>query len=254
MIGPLSDFNKFRQRRDDAWAKNGNYWLSEPLRHVVDVGQVIVEKINRFCAGLPGPAPVIVDMGCGSCWLLEMLLQGQQSFRYVGVDNNSEFIKAAEETFATIPNASFLFADLDMRVDLDLKADLVINAFNFFELADLDRGMANAASWLAPEGRLLMSTIDKTYLILALSTDWEEFRNNLKSYQLASGIKYDFQKVDLGDRLSGELEYPSVLYNTQNFIESAKSVGLSLVSYTEDVFTARAVPKIYCHLEFGRIS
>lgn len=251
MIKEMRDRVAYRQHRDLAWSRNGSYWLSQPLRHVVDVGELICQRVSSHLSSLNKQEPVIVDMGCGSCWLLQSLSRSLPRFRYIGIDNNAEFIDAARSAYSRNTNASFCLADLDMRVDLDVKADMVVNAFNFFELADLDRGMSSAAEWLNDSGRLLMSTIDKTYLILALSSDWRDFRRNLRTYQNMRGIKYDFQRIDLGDRLSGELEYPSVLYSTQDFIESAAKSGLTLRSYSETAFTARAMPKIYCHLEFG---
>jgi hypothetical protein len=97
-----------------------------------------------------------------------------------------------------------------------------------------------------------MSTIDKTYLILALSRDWSEFHDNLRRYQELPGTKYGFQKIDLGTGVSDHLEYPSVLYSTQDYLEMARAHGMHLVDYVEHPFTSRAVPKVYCHLEFRR--
>ena len=250
MIEKLSDKNVFRQRRNDAWTRNTSYWLSEPLRHVTDTGSYISERTRSFIGAELDHQFVILDMGCGSCWLLESLLAMELDFIYIGLDNNSKFVDAATERYADIENASFVLADLDMRVSIPQKVDLVVNAFNFFELASLDDGMNNTASWLRPGGTLFMSTIDKTYLILALSKDWDEFHENLRIYQDTPGVKFDFQKIDLGRGLSQELEYPSVLYSTQDYITAAKKAGLQFASYSEQAFTGRAIPKIYCHLEF----
>lgn len=97
-----------------------------------------------------------------------------------------------------------------------------------------------------------MSTIDKTYLMLALSSDRKEFYGNLALYQELAGTKYGFQHIDMGAHVSETLEYPSVLYSTQDFIDAASEHGLNLVNYVEHPFTAKTVPKIYCHLEFQR--
>jgi SAM-dependent methyltransferase len=196
--------------------------------------------------------PVVVDMGCGNAWLLKALRDRRAEARYIGLDSNAEFIGFASGRYGTMDNARFVLADVEARVELPVEADVVVNAFNFFELYDLEQAMANVAMWLRPGGRLLVSTIDKTYLILALSRGWDEFYENLRLYQGLQGIKYGFQRIDLGTSVSETLEYPSVLYSTQDYIEMAQARGMQLVDYVEHPFTATTVPKIYCHLEFRR--
>lgn len=253
MIRPLSDPEAFRSQRREAWARNSPYWLSQPLRHVIDVGDYIADRISTLCRSSDKPTPLVIDMGCGSCWLLDALQSRQVKMRYIGVDNNPDFIEAAESRYHNQAGVSFSLTDLDMAVDLGVEANVIVNAFNFFELADLRQAMRNVTSWLANDGTLLMSTIDKTYLILALSRNWEEFHDNLRRYQGQTGTQYDFQKIDLGDGLSDSLEYPSVLYTTEDFIEAARANGLGLTRYVEQPFTAKVLPKIYCHIEFQRI-
>lgn len=250
MIGPLSDGEAYRKRRREAWSHNTAYWLSSPLRHVTDVGDFICNRTLALVSSSERRPAVIIDMGCGSCWLLEKLATVSSAFTYIGIDNNEEFIAVARARYAHLANASFVLADVDMRVTLPQQADIVVNAFNFFELANLEVGMKNAASWLRPGGKLFMSTIDKTYLLLALSSDWAGFHHNLATYEKTAGVKFDFQKIDLGFGPSAELEYPSVLYTTQDFLEAGVEAGLGFGSYAEQAFTARPIPKIYCHFEF----
>lgn len=255
MIQTLLDAAEFRRRCSDAWTLNGAYWLSAPLRHVTDAGSLITSQIAHLCGEAARPIPIVVDMGCGSCWLLDTLTDTRRPFRYVGLDNNQSFLDNAQARYAGRNAASFRALEVDVYPSLfRARADIVVNAFNFFELADLDAAMRNVAAWLVPGGRLFMSTIDKTYLILAMSDDWPDFIENLKQYGRATGVAFGFQKIDLGNKLSNELEYPSVLYSTQDFIDSAKKAGLCLESYIEQNFAARPIPKIYCHLQFRKQS
>jgi SAM-dependent methyltransferase len=189
-------------------------------------------------------------MGFGSAWLLQSLLATDLEFSYVGLDGTEEFVDRASKLFSNTTAATFLVGDLETDLTLPVMADVVVNAFNFFELCDLPRAMHNVKKHLRPGGSLFMSTIDKTYLLLALSKSWPEFHENLRRYQQLPGTKYAFQAIDVGTHLSDLLEYPSVLYSTQDFVDAAASEGLRLISYVEHPFTARAVPKIYCHLEF----
>ena len=130
---------------------------------------------------------------------------------YVGWDSLEAFVDRATATFRDIKSARFFLADVERDLDFPIQADLVVNAFNFLELCDLSRAMANAATHLRPGGTLLMSTIDKTYLMLALSSDRKEFYGNLALYQELAGTKYGFQHIDMGAHVSETLEYPSVL-------------------------------------------
>jgi SAM-dependent methyltransferase len=252
MIETLADIARFRERRCQAWARNVDYWLRGPLRHVVDVGDQIVGCVQRLCRESTGHAPAVVDMGCGDAWLLGALRDKRVQLSYRGIDSNAEFLQAATEKYGALRDVAFILADVETRVDLPVEADVVVNAFNFFELDNLEQAMANVQRWLRPNGMLFMSTIDKTYLMLALSRDWSEFHENLSRYQKLPGVKYGFQKIDLGAGVSDHLEYPSVLYSTQDYIETARAHGMHLVDYVERPFTSATVPKIYCHLEFRR--
>jgi SAM-dependent methyltransferase len=252
VLATLSDYEEFRARREAAWVSNANYWLEGNLRHVQDVGDRILCRTIEFCRQSPNSSPLVVDMGCGDAWLLRDLLKSKFKFSYLGLDYTPQFISSASEEFDCFPNVSFERVDLESECAISASADVVVNAFNFFELCDLEQGFKNAAKLLGPKGTLLMSTIDKTYLMIALSQGWEDFHAILRDYAVLPGVKYAFQAIDLGDRASDILVYPSVLYTTEDYIRAASSCGLKLTRYYEDVFTNKPIPKIYCHLEFSK--
>ena len=251
MIKALVDVSDFKRRRKEAWERNLRYWLAGNLRHVVDVGPYIARRVRDLCQRNPPVAPAVLDMGFGSAWLLEALLREGMRFSYLGVDSTPDFVTEARRRFSGT-GARFIQADLEEKLTLGEQVDIAVNAFNFFELCDLQTAMQNAAKHLRPGGRLFMSTIDKTYLILALSGDWNTFHENLRLYQELPGVKFDFQRIDLGDGVSKSLEYPSVLYSTQDYIAAAQEFDLHLKRYDEHAFTGRPIPKIYCHLEFEK--
>lgn len=254
MIEALTDRGAFNTHSRRAWAQNVEYWLAAPLRHVEDVGDYIVHRVDDLRAQSGKQCPVVVDMGCGSAWLLGALREAQIEIDYVGLDNNRTFIDCAKKKYESVQKAHFFTVDLIDIAAFTIEADIVVNAFNFFELPDLTTAMANASSWLNIHGTLLMSTIDKTYLILALSNSWKEFHENLVRYQELPGVKFGFQKIDLGIGVSDILEYPSILYSTEDYISAAQDYNMRLYRYKEDIFTAKTVPKIYCHFEFRKES
>lgn len=251
MIESLVDKAAFNEKSKRAWARNVDFWLTGPLRHVQDVGGYIVRRVESLQRASGKKRPVLLDMGCGNAWLLQALQAAQPEVEYIGVDGNSAFINWATSKYA-LPNTTFVTLDFNELAAARFGADIIVNAFNFLELPDLRVPMGNAASWLNDDGILLTSTIDKTYLILALSKDWQEFHDNLTLYQQLPGVKYGFQQIDLGNGLSDTLQYPSVLYSAEDYIAAAEQHDLSLRGYKEHVFTAKAVPKIYCHFEFRK--
>jgi len=254
MIRSLDDRHAFRARRERAWRNSADYWLRGPLRHVTDVGDYIVARTIELCRATNRERPQVVDMGIGDAWLLRALLHTGISFSYAGLDVTPLFLSRARAEFGQLPHVRFEHVDLETTVSLSFDADVVVNAFNFLELCDLDVAMENAARFLRPSGTLLASTIDKTYLLLALSHGWDGFIENLRLYQELPGIKYDFQPIDLGIAVSSDLEYPSVLYSADDFISGARRQNLALAGYREHAFTSKPVPKIYCHYEFVKDS
>jgi SAM-dependent methyltransferase len=219
----------------------------------VDVGDTIIRKVLEIveCSGIQ--TPIVVDMGCGSAWAADSLREKSFRGRYVGLDVNPHFVEHGQRKFAQEPGYCFEKVDFEQDYNLGFLADIVLNAFAFFELTELERPMYNASKMLKPGGRLITVTIDKTYLIMALSRSWKELRANLKRYQEIEGTKYGFQSIDLGNHASANLEYPSVLYSVEDFLRAANASGLVFESYKEFVYTAKPIPKIYLMMQFRKV-
>lgn len=249
MIRSLKNRNAYRKRSRLCWSKNSTYWLSNPLRHVVDVGDYIADTVIRICSRSRSSKPTIVDMGFGSAWLYQALSRKGFSCYYIGFDSNEDFINYSLQQFATDKSCRFDLVDLEEPIDVNIRADLVVSAFSLFELSDLRQPMTNAFNLLLPNGHFLISTIDPTYLILAVSDSWPEFLENLARYETLPGTKYAFQPIDLGDKASNTLEYPSVLYSRYDYLSISRNVGFHFGSYKEHILTAKPIPKIYFHLE-----
>lgn len=251
-LATLSDRDGFTRERRANWERGVDYWLKGPLRHVVDVGNYIADRTAALCRVSGSDKPVVVDMGFGDGWLLRALLDRKVPLRYIGLDFMHPFVQNARVQFSSVPEATFEWADFEVPNNRKFSADVVVNSFNFFELCELAQPFRNAAQFLRPGGVLHVSTIDKTYLILALSNSWGDFIDKLRLYQSLQGTKYAFQPIDLGNAVSADLYYPSVLYSTEDFLSAATESGLVFKRYKEHAFTGAVVPKIYCHYEFEK--
>lgn len=250
-IKSLIDPTDFKKRRKEAWEKNIIYWLKGPLRHVDDIGKDLVNNILKIIAENKIQNLRILDMGFGNAWLLEELLAQGIDFHYVGIDLNIGFVKNAKNKYSHLSFVDFVQGDLDEPFKLDFKADIVVNSFSFLEQYNLREGMANAYRYLSHKGSIIVATIDKTFLIFALSNTMKEFKENLSLYQTLPGVKYGFQPIDLGTYASKTLEYPSVLYSFDNYLKISSEFNLSLIDYREFVFTSKPIPKIYLIFELS---
>lgn len=244
---------EFKEENKKSWVRNTEFWLNNPLRQVEDTKAFFKSKLNS----LVNPNTTIVDMGCGSGWLLDFIIELGVPFHYRGIDFNAEFINYLRVKHSKLSNVSFDIVDLEESIpdDFNNNADIVFNCFNFFETANLNTAFNNAIKMLKENGRLVIFTIDYTYLILAISHDMNEFKSNLKEYEKIKGngeVPYFFQKIDLGDSESRDLKYASVLYSFDDYFKQAQKYNLTLSDYGEVIKTSKFLPKTYQYMVFSK--
>lgn len=245
--------SEFKAENMRSWQNNADYWLHKPLRQVEDTKTFFKEKLRNLVA----PEMSIVDMGCGSGWLLEFLLELHIPFSYIGLDYTKEFIDFLKIKYSQKPGVSFQLVDFEEPIPSMLvgRADIVFNCFNFFELLDLKAAFSNAVRMLSPRGQLVLFTIDAVYLALAVSKDMTDFRERLRLYEeiKARGeTPHFFQNIDLGDAESANLKYASVLYSIDDFFMRAREHDMRLIDYGEVIKTAKFLPKVYQYMAFAK--
>lgn len=248
----LINKEQFLARKKAAWEANTGYWLASSLRHVEDIGDFIVSRVEIALQESNEKRPLVVDMGFGNAWLLDKLLSRKLEFSYLGLDNHEGFLSYARDKYQSMQHARFEYADFEKPLPDELygNASILVNAFNFFELTDLTVPMRNAAKVIKDDGKLLVATIDKTFLMMAGCKTWQEWIEVLKEYQNLQGPKYFFQAIDLGDKESIELVYPSVLWSLNDYLDEARASDINMTFYKEFEFTAKPIPKIYQYMEF----
>lgn len=244
---------EFKMDNQASWQANTDYWLNNPLRHVEDTKAFFNEKLKD----LVKPGSSVVDMGCGSGWILEFLLNQGIRCEYKGLDFTAEFITYLKDKYADVEGASFEQMDLEESIPVRLHktADVVFSAFALFEMTALDVAFTNAVEMLRDHGQFVILTIDPTYLALAVSKDMAAFKATLQQYEEMKGggdVLRFFQNIDLGDAESKELKYASVLYSFGDFYGHAKKHGMHLADYAEVVKTSKFLPKIYQYIVFEK--
>ena len=247
------DKSKFKRENQESWDRNTDYWLNNPLRQVEDTETFFKEKLKEIVK----TGMTVTDMGCGSGWLLEFLLELNITFKYIGLDFNRNFIEQLESKYCHLSNASFEIVDFEEGIPDKLlnSADILFNCFNFFEILNLDSAFRNGIRMLKPKGSLVIFTIDYTYLILAVSQNMEEFKFNLKIYEEMKSkgeAPYFFQNIDLDDAVSDKLKYASILYSLDDYFKQAKTHGMNFVDYGEVIKTSKLLPKTYQYIVFQK--
>lgn len=129
----LIDKSLFRKESFANWEKNTDFWLTQPLLHVADTKEFLKQKLTALLT----PEMSVVDMGCGSGWLLEFMIKLDIPFTYTGLDFNSHFISHLRAKFSKLSNVQFEVVDFEDPIpNKSIRpADIVFNCFNFFELA-----------------------------------------------------------------------------------------------------------------------
>lgn len=250
VIRSKEDQIQFKRLNLHHWIENTDYWLHSQLRQVVDTKDFLEKKLHKIvheCHEIP----TIVDLGCGSGWIPELLLKSGISCRYIGLDFNEGFISFLQEKHKDHKGFTFRCLDIEEKIpnDLSNSAHIVVNCFNYFELANLDKAFENTRTILKNNGSLIILTIDVIYLLLAISGTMEEYKEHLAQYEHCkeNGTGYFFQKIDLGDGPS-DLEYASVLYSLQDYLHLAEKNQMKFVEYDEVIKTSKFYPKVYQYL------
>lgn len=255
MLESLNNKLEFKKRNLQSWKKNSEFWLNSELRQLTDTKEFLLQKIPALFNKNNSNLPVVVDMGTGSGWALDLLLELNIEAKFIGLDFNENFITHLNQKFSHLPSAEFHCVDLEEEISKKFlnQADIVFNFFNFFETANIENAFRNASLMLKPNGKLVIMTIDSYYLMMALAKNMDELKEVLKIYdekRTKGEVPFFFQKIDLGNAESDNYEYASVLYSFEDYFKEAQKNGLKLYDYSEVVKTAKYIPKVYKYIVF----
>jgi ubiquinone/menaquinone biosynthesis C-methylase UbiE len=246
---------EFKNKNREHWKQNTEYWTNNKLRQVEDTREFLKGKIIALTN--KDETIVVYDYGYGNCWLLELLIELDLKFEYVGFDFNKEFVSIYSEKYKENNNISFVYHDLETPLTNKYhgKADFVFTLFTLFEIPQASKVFENINISLNDGGHHIMLSIDSFYLMLALSDSIEELKEIMKKfddYKLEDKTPYFFQDIDLGNGTSEILKYASVLYTTSDYLKLAKKAGLNYVEFDELIKTGKFMPKIYQYYDFQK--
>jgi SAM-dependent methyltransferase len=231
----------FRQDNLTNWRRNTEFWIHASLPHIAEVTPAATRIIYRE-ASRAAERFTIVDMGCGNGWVLSLLEELKIAGRYVGLDFNdslSRYWPSSKQQFVR-----FVDVESPVPADLERTADVVINAFNFFELPRLEVAFANAVKMLNNQGCLLVFHIDVLSQLISLSASHDELVSGLEMFQrYGSRLAYD-KHIDTVQGESQKL-YKGILYKMADYHALARHHGLILEDYETMLHVQRNRPQMY---------
>lgn len=99
----------------------------------------------------------VLDLGCGTARILQVLQDSQKKFEYTGVDFSHNLIKQAKEKY---PNTKFLVSDMT-KIDFEENSfDMVFMIASFHHLSTKEERLEllnKINCWLKPNGYLFMT-------------------------------------------------------------------------------------------------
>ncbi len=248
----LNESSDFKQQNKSQWIANSSFWLSGKMNHINDVAPITIDIIKKIIEQEKIKAPSIFDIGCGEGWLYRNILKSKIDCSYYGTDFNEIFVEELSKEFADCKQANFIYNDIELEVPIsENSADIIVNAFNFFELPDLEKGFSNTVKLLKKNGVLIIITIDPIIQLLAVSDNYFEFLAYLKLYAEGKS-KVGYKKnIVVGDERSDRY-YMGILYSLIDFLNLAKVENLDLVNCKEIVKSESPTPQVFQFLIFKK--
>lgn len=249
----LDEGGDFKKNNLEEWKKNSSFWLEGKMRHIKDVKHKTLQQLMLLIKANTKNRVQLADVGCGEGWLYRAIREADLPVNYAGLDFNERFIKELKKQYREDATASFLQTDIEDEVPQQLigKTDIVVNAFNFFELPNLEKAMSNTYKMLKRDGKLLIITIDPVMQVLAISKSYSDFFNNLTEYSKGKSHLAYRKKIVINDQKTGRAYY-GILYSIADYIELAKKYKLQFLGYEEVINPDKPTPQIYQFLLFSK--
>ncbi|MBK8808627.1 MAG: methyltransferase domain-containing protein [Bacteroidales bacterium] len=174
------------------------------------------------------------------------LTEAKLDVNYYGIDFNEKFISELNKRYKGIENVSFIKVDIEEREInlLSSKADIVVNAFNFFEIPNLEKAMRNTANLIKDGGYLLILTIDPITQLLSVSDNQKMFYEYLTEYANKKNRIGYRKRIVIGNKKTNK-HYYGILYSLEDYIKEGRNNNLIFQDYTEILNPSRPTPQLY---------
>jgi SAM-dependent methyltransferase len=243
ILVPL-DATRFKRENLDNWVKNTDAWLECSLGHVPTIRPVLRRLLEEHLPRERGA--VVVDVGCGSAWALEDVAACRENFHYFGLDFNPRLVAALKTRESSRSQTTFLCHDIEESVPSELqgRADVVLNIFNFIETPDLAAAVRNCAAMLRPSGALIVCHVDPISQMVSMADTLSELHEALqRCAETGWLLSYD-KYVDLSTGRA-TFTYKGVAYPYSMIAAVASRNGLAGDVFEEVLWVQGGKPQLY---------
>jgi SAM-dependent methyltransferase len=251
----ITDSTKFKIQNINEWKKNSGFWLEGKMRHIKDVKDKTIETLQVLLSANGNETEVkyIIDVGCGEGWLYRAIKDAKLDVNYCGVDLNEKFISELQNRHQVDANALFIKEDIELNGVSILagKADVVVNAFNFFEIPNLGKAMTNTAQLIKDGGYLLILTIDPISQLLSVSDTQAMFYEYLAEYAIKKNKIGYKKRIVVGNEKTKKYYY-GILYSLEDYLREGRENDLIFHDYFEILNPSMPTPQLYQFMIFKK--
>jgi SAM-dependent methyltransferase len=251
----ITDSTEFKIQNLNEWKTNSDFWLEGNMRHIKDVKGKTIEILQKLLSADSSNyiKKTVIDEGCGEGWVYRALTEAKLDVNYYGIDFNEKFISELNKRYIDDENASFIKDDIEEK-EINLlfgKADIVVNAFNFFEIPNLEKAMSNTSKLIKDGGYLVILTIDTITQLLSVSDNHKMFYEYLSEYaNKKNRIGYK-KRIVIGDKKTDK-HYYGILYSLEDYLKEGRKNNLLFHDYTEILNPSGPTPQLYQFMIFQK--
>jgi len=252
----ITDAEKFKNQNINEWRVNSEFWLKGNMRHINDVKGKTVEIIQSLLPLTENNNKekiTLIDVGCGEGWIYRAIKEANIDLKYYGIDFNEHFIDELNKRYKEDTESIFLVDDIEEKEinELKGKADVVVNAFNFFEIPNLEKAIFNTSGLIKNNGYLLILTIDPITQLLSISDNQIMFYEYLNEYSKKKDKIGYKKRIVIGDKKSTK-SYYGILYSMEDYLREGRKCKLVFQNYYEIINSAKPTPQLYQFMIFRK--
>tara|TARA_Y100000588_G_C14177972_1_gene892283 strand:- start:842 stop:1564 length:723 start_codon:yes stop_codon:yes gene_type:complete len=157
----LSEFKHFKRLAEEWWDPNGKYKILHKLNPIrLKYIKEIIKKNNINSKSLNNLS--LLDLGCGGGLICEPL--SRLGIKVTGIDFVKENIKIAKDHAKKSDlRINYVYQDLE-NLKIKKKFDIILMLEVIEHLDDFKRIINTNMNLLKPNGKLILSTINRTFL------------------------------------------------------------------------------------------
>jgi ubiquinone/menaquinone biosynthesis C-methylase UbiE len=250
----INSGEEFRKLNLEGWEKNNEYWIDSTKTHIDDIEGAFLELFESIIENNNQRPLKVFDFGCGDGWIYEKIAENiSDEIQYTGFDYFEGFIDFLKKKYSSDQKSAFYKHDLQKKLPdrFDKEANLIIDAFSFFEMPDMEEGFKNVGNCLKMGGIFMLITIDPIMQLLSVSSDMSQFRSNLKKYE-QHGSNLAYRKTMDVRGAKDQRKYHGILYSLSDYLEIAQKNSLEVFEFREVKKLDRKQPQIYQFILFKK--